>query len=92
MKALQTSREGNKQLSGGILAILAGASTCGAVSAVSPHLQRLRDENSMVHMWRVPSAHCWRVGQPCLPVNMTASAVLRCICLFPWPEYGRGLC
>ena len=61
MKALQTSREGNRQLSGGILAILAGASTCGAVSAVSPHLQLSRAANSVVHMCGVPSAHCWRV-------------------------------
>ena len=59
MKTLHTSREGNRQLSGGILAILAGASTCGAVSAVSPHFQRLRDEHSMVHKWRVPSVHFW---------------------------------
>lgn len=61
MKALQTSREGNRQLSGGILAILAGASTCGAVSAVSPHCQLLWDADSIVHMSSVPSAHCWRV-------------------------------
>ena len=47
MKALQTNRAGNSQLSGGILAILAGASTCGAVSAVSHDFQLLRDANSM---------------------------------------------
>ena len=61
MKALQTSREGNRQLSGGILAILAGASTCGAVSAVSPHFHLSPDADSIVHMCGMPSAHCWLV-------------------------------